>query len=157
MSASSQRPTILLVEDSDDDVFFFSRALRESGFDCELVHQPDGSTAIGYLERSLPPAPSVRRPDLVFLDLKLPSFTGFEVLSWIRESEFSPPLDVAILSGSEHAGDVERALSLGASAYYVKPILAQQLKARFGAWREKQTSRRPLADADLPASAERPE
>ncbi|HVS52611.1 MAG TPA: response regulator [Opitutaceae bacterium] len=157
MSASSQRPIILLVEDSEDDVFFFSRALRESGFDCELVHQPDGSAAIDYLERSLQAAASIHRPDLVFLDLKLPTFTGFEVLSWIRDAEFSPPLDVAILSGSEHAGDVERALSLGASGYYVKPILAQQLKARFGSWHEKQTGRHLPARTGVPAAAERTE
>lgn len=64
----------------------------------------------------------------------MPTLTGFEVLAWIRDHPFVPPLDVAVLSGSDHANDVERATALGASNYYVKPLSPEQLRSRFQAW-----------------------
>jgi DNA-binding response OmpR family regulator len=142
MPSLSQPPAVLLVEDSDDDAFFFQRALRLSGFACELTHLVDGGATIEHLTKAAAGgADAPRRPDLVFLDLKVPTANGFDVLEWARSQAFEQPLDIAVLSGSEHAGDVERALSLGATAYYVKPILVQQLKARFEAWQQKHGTR----------------
>lgn len=89
-----------------------------------------------------------RQPDLVFLDLKIPNVSGFELLSWIRERQFVPPLSVAVLSGSEHASDVQRAHALGAAAYYVKPLSMAQLRARIAAWHAEQ----PGADGTAPAA-----
>jgi CheY-like chemotaxis protein len=119
---------ILLVEDSDDDLFFFKRALKQTGAIAHLVHQSDGRAAIAYLERVL--GGDEPTPDLMFLDLKMPALTGFEVLEWIGQQNLLPRLPVAVLSGSEQPGDVERALALGATAYFVKPILVQQLRTR---------------------------
>lgn len=129
---------ILLVEDSDDDLFFFKRSLKQVGADAHLVHQPDGRTAVSYLESAL--AGNEPMPDLMFLDLKMPGLTGFEVLEWIAQQNLLRQLPVAVLSGSEQPGDVERALALGATAYFVKPILVQQLRTRIGECTAKQRS-----------------
>lgn len=133
MSSNVPQPLVLLVEDSEDDAFFFRWTLDKCGFACEVVHSIDGASAIQHLESVL--AGTVKRPDLIFLDLKIPTFTGFEVLAWIREHAFDPPLNVAVLSGSEHASDIQRAHALGAAAYYVKPLSVEQLRARFHDWR----------------------
>lgn len=139
MSSALVRPVVLLAEDSEDDAFFFRWSLQKAGLKCHLVHATDGAKAMQMLKGCVDA--SGRRtpecPDLVFLDLKMPAMTGFEVLEWIRAHPFDPPLDVAVLSGSEHASDVARATALGASAYYVKPISADHLRARFAAWQEK--------------------
>lgn len=136
-----RRPIVLLAEDSEDDAFFFRWTLKKAGLDCELHHAADGAEAIRMLEATAGPGGrrGPRSPDLVFLDLKMPTLTGFEVLAWIRDHPFDPPLDIAVLSGSEHASDVQRAKDLGASSYYVKPLTADQLRARFAAWHEQQT------------------
>lgn len=128
LPAPSLSVRILLVEDSEDDLFFFQRALKQTGIETSLTHKPDGRAAISYLERVL--AGEERMPDLMFLDLKMPAFTGFEVLEWLSQQKFQRALPVAVLSGSEQPGDVERALALGASAYFVKPIHVQQLRTR---------------------------
>lgn len=142
MSSEPKRPIVLLAEDSEDDAFFFRWSLQKCGIKCDLVHATDGAQARRILE-GCADAEGRRKdncPDLVFLDLKMPALTGFEVLEWIRDHPFTPPLDVAVLSGSEHAIDVERATALGASAYFVKPISAENLRARFAAWQQKQTT-----------------
>src|SRR5688572_13988911 len=103
MCSNFIRPLVLLVEDSEDDAFFFRWTLDKCGFECDVVHAADGLAAIRHLEAALSGAPDARRPDLIFLDLKMPNFNGFEVLAWIRDRHIDPPLDVAVLSGSEHA------------------------------------------------------
>jgi DNA-binding response OmpR family regulator len=148
MSPLSHSPAVLLVEDSDDDAFFFIRALRLAGASARPLHLMDGGAAVAHLKAvraGTAPRPGGRggpppRPDIVFLDLKIPTLSGFDVLTWIGAQHFDPPLEVAVLSGSEHNTDVERAMSLGASGYYVKPILVQQLRSRLHAWHEKHSS-----------------
>jgi CheY-like chemotaxis protein len=122
-----------LVEDSEDDAFFFRWTLDKCRFDCDVEHAVDGAAAIQNLETGMT-RKGGRLPDMIFLDLKIPTFSGFEVLAWIRDRHIDPPLDVAVLSGSEHASDIQRAHSLGASAYYVKPLSVEQLRARFDRW-----------------------
>ena len=131
-SPAHPRPRVLLVEDSEDDAFFFRWTLHKCCLDCELVHVVDGAAAIAHLEACREGTLPV--PDLLFVDLKLPVYSGFEVLEWINQHPFSPPLDIAVLSGSEHASDVERASALGAAVYLVKPISVERLQARFAEW-----------------------
>ena len=144
MSRTPSRPIVLLAEDSEDDAFFFRWSLQKAGLDCELIHVWNGEEAVRALARWRE-APSGERPgpDLVFLDLKMPTLTGFEVLEWIRQHPFNPPLDVAVLSGSEHSSDIERAKALGASAYFTKPISAEHLRARFEAWQKSANAKKP--------------
>src|SRR5579862_2534665 len=46
MLTEPKSPIILLVEDSDDDAFFFSRTLGKSQMSCVLRHVTDGAQAI---------------------------------------------------------------------------------------------------------------
>jgi len=119
---------ILLVEDSEDDAFFFRWTLRKCSVPTELVHVIDGAAALQHLQAVL--AGTQPRPDIVFLDLKVPSFSGFDILEWLRQHAVTPPLNVVVLSGSEHASDMARAEALGAAAYFVKPITVEQMQAR---------------------------
>lgn len=133
MSTTVPRPLVLLVEDSEDDAFFFRWTMEKCGYACDIVHAEDGAAAIKHLEAARANGGG-RAPDLIFLDLKIPTYTGFEVLGWIRDQHFEPPLDVAVLSGSEHASDIQRAHRLGATGYYVKPLSVEQLRARVQNW-----------------------
>jgi len=152
MSSNRSSPLILLVEDSEDDAFFFRWTLEKCGFACEVVHAVDGAAAVERLEAVLSGA--APRPDLVFLDLKIPTLTGFEILAWIRDRHFDPPLDVAVLSGSEHTCDIQRAHTLGASAYYVKPLSVEQLRARFQDWRTNHEAQGPSQPVEAHAWAD---
>src|SRR5690349_10297660 len=110
MSGPNEKTKILLVEDSEDDAFFFDLALERSGWPCDRDHIIDGAQAIEYIDQAWKTATV---PDVIFLDLKLPVLTGFEVLEWIAEQNFRPRLNVVILSGSDHHSDIVRARALG--------------------------------------------
>ena len=114
----------------------------------------DGGAALRYLEKHTAPAGSEEErcapPDLVFLDLKLPVVSGFEILNLLAERNLTPPLDVAILGGSDQRSDIERAQVLGVSEYLVKPLRLEQLQARLEVWRSRNTVK-PEPDSVLQA------
>jgi len=115
--------TILLVEDNEDDVFLMERALKSAGILNPVFVIEDGQRAIDYLagagefgDRGRFPYPLV-----VFLDLKLPRKSGFDVLGWLRGSTDVPQPLVVVLSSSNSPQDIERVTTLGAARYAVKP------------------------------------
>src|SRR5579864_5000614 len=114
---------ILLVEDDENDVFFFQRAMSKAGMTNPVQVAGDGQEAIDYLrgagkfaDRSKFPL-----PELILLDLKLPFVMGLDVLRWIREQSELVPI-VIILSSSREEEDIAAAYKLGANAYLVKPV-----------------------------------
>lgn len=120
---------ILLVEDNEDDVFFMKRALKEARIEIPVHVASDGRMAINYLagvgeysDRDRHPLPR-----FVFLDLKLPYKSGFEVFCWIREQPALRESIVVILTSSPEPRDRELAQQLGAHSYIVKPPSPQVL------------------------------
>lgn len=109
--------SILLVEDNDDDLFFFRRVLLKAGITAPLAVATDGQKAIDHLNA---PAHGATLPRIVFLDLKLPLKSGFEVLEWVRAQPSLSHVVVVILSSSAEARDIDQAFRLGAQGYLVK-------------------------------------
>lgn len=123
--------TILLVEDSADDSFIFERTLKKSGINSRLFSVSHGTAAVDYLKRSIiEKDPESPRPDIIFLDLKLPQLSGFDVLNWIRGQNFFPPVHVIVLSGSDEVRDQKLSLELGAAEFFTKPISVSDLQKR---------------------------
>lgn len=140
-------PHLLLVEDSDDDAFFFERILRKSGLPYRLTRQDNGTAALNFLAQCAAGAEDADCPDLIFLDLKLPGANGFEILQWLSANKLSRRYQIAVLSGSDQPVDLARAASLGASDYLVKPLRLEQLQSRLQAWAAAQPE--PSASENL--------
>lgn len=121
--------SILLVEDSEDDIFLMKRALKAAGIINPLHVVEDGQEAVDYLsgkgiyaDRLSHPLPAV-----VFLDLKLPIRMGLDVLAWIRgQQEFANTV-VVVLTSSNEPSDLKEAYRLGVNSYLVKPPTAAQM------------------------------
>jgi len=130
--------TILLVEDTDDDVFFFNRAWQKAGGPGRLLALPNGKELLDYLSREgkFSDSQSFPWPDIVFLDLKMPMVSGFDVLKWVRQQNFTTPFPLVVLSGSSEEEDIRMATDLGAADYLVKPIDQDDLKRRLIALQE---------------------
>lgn len=120
-------PELLLVEDSDDDVYFFKRTLKKSGANLTVHRVANGAEAIKFLQAASA-SDSQTLPPIMFLDLKMPIINGFEVLDWLKKQTFSGQVQVIVLSGSEHQGDKEHAARSGAKEYLVKPVKASDLE-----------------------------
>lgn len=127
MLTNITKPNLLLVEDSEDDAFFFMRTLRKSAVDCSVHRVGDGAQALDFFRNASTSNPQTF-PQVVFLDLKMPLLNGFEVLEWLRNQTFGAQMRVIVLSGSEHQIDKDRATQLGAVDYLVKPVRTSDLE-----------------------------
>ena len=103
--------------------------MEETGAPPQLPLLSNGELAITYLagksiyrDRDRYPLPT-----LVIMDLHMPRKDGFEVLKWIRSQPELKRLVVFILSSSTLQSDFDRALSLGADYFYVKPTSLNRL------------------------------
>jgi len=121
--------TILLVDDSDNDLFLTRAAFKEVGFNVPLQEVRNGEEAIAYLkgdgvysDRSQYPLPAV-----ILLDLNMPLKNGFDVLRWVRTQPELKRISVIILSASMRSQDVDQAFDLGANSFLVKPGTINEL------------------------------
>jgi DNA-binding NtrC family response regulator len=115
---------VLLIDD-DEMILLLARAvLEEGGF--HVITTADGPQGIDIYK--------VRRPDLVFLDLGLPSLDGMTVLSKIRE--FDPDAKVIMMTGYGSSKSAEDALRRGAVKFLTKPftpaVLLEQARLAVG-------------------------
>ncbi len=119
MSGNKQSYPILLVEDNPVDVDLTIRAFKKQNLTNPIVIARDGEEAIGMIKlwEQGDPAPVV-----ILLDLKLPKFSGLEVLSEIKSHDIYKTIPVVILTSSGEDNDVETAYKLGANSYIVKPV-----------------------------------
>lgn len=67
------------------------------------------------------------RPDLVVLDVMMPTMDGFEVLRRMKETAETKDIPVIMLSAKRLEDDVVNGLNLGAADYLVKPFMPEEL------------------------------
>jgi CheY-like chemotaxis protein len=120
---------ILLVEDGDDDAFFFRHALEASGLNTKLMRVTDGHQAIAYLKGDAPFADrsTYPFPDMVVTDIKMPRASGFHLLEWLKTHQQCKVIPALVLSSSDQNVDVHKAYELGANAYAQKPATVKAL------------------------------
>ena len=117
LDAPPLAPRVLIVEDDPNVAEVVARYLEREGYRVETT--ADG--AVG-LERALQDL-----PDLVVLDLMLPSMGGLEVCRRLREVA---PVPVIMLTARGEEADRIAGLELGADDYVAKPFSPRELTAR---------------------------
>jgi two-component system response regulator len=121
---------ILIVEDYEDDAKLLQLLLANSGIANAVRTTLSAEDAINYLggvppfsNRSMYPLPA-----LVFVDLKLPGISGFELLRWMKGHEELKDIFVVVLSATGDLLSVQAAYSLGANSFLIKPCRPADLE-----------------------------
>lgn len=115
---------ILLVDDSQFDADFLTRALETCGYQNPISYARDGAEALDIIF-SDPNAQE--RIGLVLLDIKMPKLDGFEVLKVMKATPRLQNIPVIIVSASNLEADRVRANLLGATSYITKPMDPSEL------------------------------
>ena len=123
--------TILLVDDSEDNLFLMRAAFEMAKGNNPLQEACNGEEAIAYLKGEGPYSDRNKfpLPTVMLLDLNMPKKNGFDVLAWVRAQPGLKRLAIIILTASMRIEDMERAFDLGATSYLVKPGSVETLAA----------------------------
>ena len=117
--ATTQKPSILLVD--DDEVYRnrLARAFVDRGYDVRSSHDFDSAVASAQADS----------PEFAVLDLKMPGKGGLELVQALREID--PATKTVVLTGYGSIATAIDALRLGATYYLSKPADADEIVAAF--------------------------
>jgi DNA-binding response OmpR family regulator len=118
-------PRLLLIDDEPVLADFLANAAREAGFEPVITSQ-DQQFRDEFL---------ARRPDMVALDLGMPGMDGIELLRFLADQDYEPP--VLIVSGFdrrvlEAAFRLGEALGLSMAGPLEKPVRLKELESMLG-------------------------
>src|SRR5215472_10749501 len=127
----AQKFTLLIVDDSKEDLFFLTRAFQKHTSIYRIQTAVSGREAVDYIEGKGKYADrkAYEFPSYILTDLKMPNGDGFEILSRIRGNKALSIMPVIMLSASADLDDIRQAYEFGASAYFVKPQSSDALDA----------------------------
>ena len=117
---SSPRATILVVDDTPDNLALMSSLLKDQ----YKVKVANGG------EKALRVAQVDNPPDLILLDIMMPEMDGYQVLERLKNDPRTRDTPVIFLTAKSEVEDERRGLELGAVDYITKPISPPIVLAR---------------------------
>ena len=112
---------ILLIEDDDIHAEAFARTIKKCDLTYNLKITDNALEAFNILR-----IPKIPNPYIIFLDLNLPSISGFEFLKELREDPLLKESIVFIITTSDDEKDIETAYEYNVAGYVNKAELAQK-------------------------------
>ena len=143
-SLYSERQTILVVDDTPDNIALLSTLLK----DRYKVRAANNG------ERALAIAAGQPRPDLILLDIMMPGMDGYEVCERLKIDPPTADIPVIFLTAKVQVEDEEFGLRLGAVDYITKPISPPIVLARVETHLTLKRARQFLQDRNAYLEAE---
>lgn len=121
---------ILIVEDYEDDAKLLQVLLTNCGIANPVRIALSAEEAINYLAGAPPFAnrSAYPLPGVIFVDLKLPGISGFDLLRWAKGHPELRNTFVVVLSATGDLMSVQAAYALGANSFLIKPCRAADLE-----------------------------
>ena len=110
---------VLVVDDNRDAADSMRMLLDAAGQDARAVY--DGVSALEIAESF--------RPEVILLDIGMPSMDGYHVVRELRARGFVPPPVIAALTGWGQDSDKKKAHEAGFDHHFTKPVSADELMA----------------------------
>ena len=110
----ARAPSLLIIDDQPENIRLLVRILNQAGYlDITTATDPGRVSELHAL----------CKPDIVLLDLHMPTHDGFAVLEKLAPFTFGPDrLPVVMITGDDSSGVKRKALSLGAKDFISKPF-----------------------------------
>ena len=113
-----------MVEDNIDHAELMMDAFNDFNIKNTIAHVIDGEQAIAYLRNAAPyeNRSKFTRPDIVFLDIRMPRQGGIETLKIMKADDDLCSIPVVMISTSKTQPEIKECYCLGASGYITKPL-----------------------------------
>lgn len=112
--------TILVAEDQPHIRALIEYKLKNTGYN--VIAVADGAAALAKAKEYV--------PDLILLDVMMPSMNGFEVLVALKGDEKTKHIPVLMVTAQSREEEIVKGLELGADDYITKPFSPNELAAR---------------------------
>lgn len=103
---------ILMIEDNEQNRYLATFMLEQNGYVVVSAH--DGPSGIAMAQEAL--------PDLILLDIQLPTMDGYDVATALRKIAMLDDIPIVAVTSYAMVGDREKALAVGCNGYIEKPI-----------------------------------
>ncbi len=110
---------VLIVDDEANVVISLELLMEQAGYEIRVAR--NGQEAMAQV--------AVFEPDLILLDVMMPSVNGFEVCRRIRQNRAWQNIKIVMLTAKGREAEVTKGLALGADAYIIKPFSTKELMA----------------------------
>ncbi|RYX92725.1 MAG: adenylate/guanylate cyclase domain-containing response regulator [Comamonadaceae bacterium] len=130
----SGRPRILVVDDTEDNLYLMTAVLEDL---YDVVLAVSGVDALAF-------ATSGEPPELILLDIMMPDMDGYEVMRRLQADPATQNIPVIFLTALTSAEEEQYGLDLGAVDYIHKPISPPLVLARVKSQLERSASARRL-------------
>jgi DNA-binding response OmpR family regulator len=107
--------TILIIDDEKEACDFVKSFLEDRGYIVSVAY--DGNAGIEAIKN--------KKPDLTFLDMRLPDMTGMDVLSKLKQDNVSAK--ILLITAIDDEKELEEAKKLGAMGVVAKPVQLPEL------------------------------
>ena len=134
---SITKSSLLVVDDQSMNRILLARYLGNLGYQARLFE--NGRQALELLQS--------QAFDLVLLDVEMPDMDGYQVLEQLKADPRLRDIPVIMISAAEDLESVVRCIELGAQDYLPKPFYPVLLRARLGAWLDRQRLREQVIDS----------
>lgn len=120
-----ESPYVLVADDDPDLCELLTSVLTRSG--CSVLTFPSGNDLLTYMASWMLDPASLRKPDAMIVDVRMPGFAGLDALRDIDSDRAYLPL--IVMSAHDDTYTRKQAERLGALAFLRKPIHSAELLA----------------------------
>ncbi len=103
--------SVFLVDDDKFLLDMYTLKFKESG--CSIDAIPDPTLALEKLRAGA-------QPNIILLDVVMPTLTGFEFLETVRKEGLAKDATIIMLTNQGQQDDIDKAMALGAAGYIIK-------------------------------------
>lgn len=122
----AEAPTVLLIEDNDDNLRIYSTILTYAGY--RVLEATDGEAGLASARTA--------QPDLILMDVSIPKIDGWEATRILKADPATSSIPVIALTAHALASDRERAEQIGFDGYISKPaeprLVLAEVERRLG-------------------------
>ena len=130
----ADRPTVLVVDDTPDNLRVISTMLADSNF--RVLLKKDGPSALALVQD--------RRPDIILLDVMMPGMDGYEVCRRLKANPATADIPVLFMSALTDVDAKVRGFEAGGFDYIPKPFQFEEVLARVNVHLELRRAQRQI-------------
>lgn len=110
---------VLVIDDNEALLVSLAASLETEGFEVDTA--PDGKTGQEKINSTA--------PDIVFLDVILPDFNGFDICRDVKKNDRTSRIPIIMVTG-DRTVDIDKGFAVGADDCIIKPLDVANLKQR---------------------------